>query len=305
LAPRLALKIDVDTLRGFREGVPVLRDLLDHRGLKASFFVALGPDNSGRALRRLFRQPGFLNKMWRTKAPALYGFRTLLYGLLIPGPLIGRYAADLLPALAASGHEVGLHGYDHVRWHDGLLKMSPQQLQQEVQAAQTLFTAVMSQPARAFAAPGWQCSAASKQILAAQGFLYASDTRGSGPFWPRFRDQLIPLLEIPTTLPTLDELLGFNGCRPRDFSRLILKRLRPEAPQVLTIHAEVEGGPYRREFAWLLDQALERGVTFFRLRDWALELLAEPQNIPVARVRPGRLPGRAGTVACQTPQEAL
>jgi undecaprenyl phosphate-alpha-L-ara4FN deformylase len=111
------------------------------------------------------------------------------------------------------------------------------------------------------------------------------------------------LLEIPTTLPTLDELLGFHGCTVEDFFTLILSRLEQGKPQVLTLHAELEGGPFREAFARFLDQCLERGVTFFRLADWARELLKRPQDIPSAPVYQGRLPGRAGTVSRQgTPE---
>jgi len=303
--PRLGLKIDVDTLEGFRQGIPALLEILAPRGIRASFFVALGPDNSGRAVFRVFKQQGFLEKMWRTRAPALYGLRTMFYGTLLAAPLIGKGAGEILGALAAAGHEVGLHGYDHVHWHDHLLSMSREEVSRELAQAQDLFRPLLGQAARAFAAPGWQCSAVQRAVLAAGGFLYGSDTRGYAPYFPRFGEQINPVLEIPTTLPTLDELLGFNGCRPEDFSALVLGRLaKADLPQVLTVHAEVEGGPLRQEFANLLDRCREQGVEFFRLEDWARELLREPEKIPAATVRQGRLPGRAGRVSCQGPLEA-
>jgi undecaprenyl phosphate-alpha-L-ara4FN deformylase len=300
---RLAIKVDVDTLQGMQEGVPVLLDLLGAHRLKASFFVSLGPDNSGRALFRLFTQPGFLEKMWRTRAPALYGFKTMFYGTLLPAPSIGAAAFRILPALALQGHEVGLHGFDHVRWHDRLFSMSQEEVAQEVVRAQEVFATLLGRPARSFAAPGWQCSRRSRAVLARQDFLYASDTRGYAPYFPRFEGEVSPTLEIPTTLPTLDELLGFNGCRPRDFTALILSRLQEGAPQVLTVHAEVEGGSYRQEFARLLSLCRQQGVEFFRLEDWARELLQNPAQIPVAPVTAGRLPGRAGRVSRQGPLE--
>src|SRR4030042_7073231 len=123
LRGRLAIKVDVDTLEGFRQGVPALLDILADQGVRASFFLALGPDNSGRALLRVFRQEGFLEKMWRTRAPALYGLRTMCYGTVLPAPLIGAAAPELPRRIAAAGHEVGLPGYDHVRWHDHLLRL--------------------------------------------------------------------------------------------------------------------------------------------------------------------------------------
>jgi peptidoglycan/xylan/chitin deacetylase (PgdA/CDA1 family) len=296
---RLGLKVDIDTLGGMTEGVPALLQILNTRGIKASFFAALGPDNSGRAIFRVFRQRGFLEKMLRTRAPSVYGFRTMLYGTLLPAPPIAAAAPHILPLLQAAGHEAGLHGYDHVGWHDRLLAMTMEEVAREIHQAQTAFTSVLGAPAASFAAPGWQASENSRIALAAAGFLYASDTRGSRPFFPRFRTQASPLLEIPTTLPTLDELLGFNHCTVEDFYALILKRLENGQPQVLTLHAELEGGPFREAFARFLDQCLDRGVTFFRLADWGSDLLQHPQDIPIAPVYQGRLPGRAGTVSRQ------
>lgn len=57
---KIALKIDVDTLRGTVEGVPRLADICAHHGTGATFLFSLGPDHTGRALRRIFR-PGFFS----------------------------------------------------------------------------------------------------------------------------------------------------------------------------------------------------------------------------------------------------
>jgi undecaprenyl phosphate-alpha-L-ara4FN deformylase len=303
--PRLAIKVDVDTREGFLKGVPALLKVLAAEGVKASFFLALGPDNSGKAIFRLFRQPGFLQKMLRTRAPAIYGFKTMCYGTLLPAPLIAAAAPELPGRINAAGHEVGLHGYDHVRWHDQLFRLSAAEISREVSRAQEDFAALLGRRARAFAAPGWQCREASRAVLASQGFLYTSDTRGVAPYWPRFGNGLSRLLEIPTTLPTLDELLGFNGCQPGDFNNLVLSRLAGGRPQVLTIHAEMEGGPFLHDFAQLLQRGRQQGVEFFRLEDWARELLQDPDRIPASPVASRRLPGRAGMVSCQAAPEAV
>ncbi len=273
------------------------------QGVKASFFLALGPDNSGKAIFRLFRQEGFLEKMWRTRAPALYGFKTMCYGTLLPAPLIGAAGLEIIPRIMAAGHEVGLHGYDHVRWHDRLFSLSFEEVAREVDKAQKIFAPAAGRRAYSFAAPGWQCSPASRRVLAGGGFLYASNTRGLAPYFPRFGSEVSSLLEIPTTLPTLDELLGFHGCRAGDFGELVQRRLRTGAPQVLTVHAEVEGGPFKEDFAGLLEGCRRQGVEFFRLEDWARELLKEPAAIAPAGVRRRRLPGRAGRVSCQETRE--
>ena len=77
---RIVLKIDVDTLRGTREGVPNLGRLLDKYSARATFLFSLGPDHTGWALRRVFR-PGFLKKVSRTSVVEHYGVKTLMFGM--------------------------------------------------------------------------------------------------------------------------------------------------------------------------------------------------------------------------------
>lgn len=86
---RIVLKIDVDTLRGTREGVPNLVRMLRHAGVGATFLFSLGPDHTGWALRRVFR-PGFLRKVSRTSVFEHYGIKTLAYGVLLPARTSAR-----------------------------------------------------------------------------------------------------------------------------------------------------------------------------------------------------------------------
>ena len=77
--PLLAIKVDVDTDRGTRIGVPNLLAVFEEFGVKATFLFSLGPDNTGRAIKRIFR-PGFLSKVSRTSVVSTYGIRTLMNG---------------------------------------------------------------------------------------------------------------------------------------------------------------------------------------------------------------------------------
>ena len=115
----LALKIDVDTLRGTREGVPRLVELLRRHGAGATFLFSVGPDHTGRAIRRVFR-PGFVSKVKRTSVVQHYGIKTLMYGTLLPGPDIGRRAGDVMRHVRDEGFEVGVHSWDHTKWQDGV-----------------------------------------------------------------------------------------------------------------------------------------------------------------------------------------
>ena len=115
----IALKVDVDTLRGTREGVPRLLDVLAAAGVRATFLWSLGPDHTGWALRRIFR-PGFFSKVQRTSVVKHYGLRTLLYGVALPAPDIGVAGRSSMRAVRDAGHECGIHCWDHVLWQDNV-----------------------------------------------------------------------------------------------------------------------------------------------------------------------------------------
>src|SRR5450432_4214396 len=122
MAIRLALKVDVDTDRGTREGVPNLMADCQEFKAPACFLFSLGPDQTGRAISRVFR-PGFFGKVSRTSVVEIYGVPTLLNGTLLPAPHIGRRNQGAMRAVQAAGLEVGIHCYSHYRWQDHLGRM--------------------------------------------------------------------------------------------------------------------------------------------------------------------------------------
>ncbi|HME72866.1 MAG TPA: polysaccharide deacetylase family protein [Myxococcota bacterium] len=295
---RLALKVDVDTERGTREGVPALAELFARAGVPAAFYFSMGPDHTGRALTRVFR-PGFVGKTVRTNVVAIYGIRTLLNGILLPGPMIARRHSGILRAVRKAGFEVGIHCWDHIRWQDKLHKMSAAETSLEFGRALSAFEEVFGTRAVTAAAAGWQANAHSLAAYDAAGLLYASDTRGRAPFYPRAGEHTFRTLQIPTTLPTLDELLGRPEYPEERLSESYLSRLVPDALNVLTLHAEIEGMYKRAWFTSFLGACRSRGVAFTALADEAQAILAHPDRIPVADLVLGSIPGRSGVLALQ------
>lgn len=297
-ALRLAIKIDVDTERGTRVGVPALVALFREYGIRATFLFSLGPDNTGRAIKRVFR-PGFFKKVARTNVVGMYGLRTLMNGVLLPGPHIGKRHADAMRAVRDAGHEVGIHCYDHIRWQDGLAKMSRERVFAEFQKARAEFARIFGEPARTAGAAGWQANSLSLAAYDAADLDYASDARGTHPFYPRANGTVFKTVQIPTTLPTLDELLGRSEYPESKLIDHYLSLLRPDAPNVLTAHAEIEGMAKLGWFRTFIAAAKGRDVEMVPTATIAAELKQNPDKIPVCDLVDGEVDGRSGTMAVQ------
>lgn len=152
---KLALKIDVDTLRGTLQGVPRLVELLRREQAGATFLFSLGPDHTGRALRRVFRR-GFMRKVSRTSVLEHYGLRTLLYGTLLPGPDIGVRGRSAMLQARDAGFECGVHAWDHVRWQDGVAQADEAWTQREMTLACDRYAEIFGERPLAWGAAGWQ-----------------------------------------------------------------------------------------------------------------------------------------------------
>jgi undecaprenyl phosphate-alpha-L-ara4FN deformylase len=295
---RLALKVDVDTDRGTREGVPFLLQELQTRRLPACFLFSLGPDQTGRAITRIFR-PGFFAKVNRTSVVEIYGLRTLLNGTLLPAPHIGQRNGEIMRRVRDAGCEVGIHCYNHYHWQDHLARMSLPDVTREFICARAEFRRIFGVEAHTAGAAGWQSNALSRAVYDQAGLLYSSDTRGTTPFFSRIGATTFQTLEIPTTLPTLDELMGRPEYPDSAIVPHLLSLLRSDVLNVLTIHAEIEGMGRRELFRDLLDVLLARGVELVRLADIARELLRDRAAIPVCEQTMAAVDGRSGLVAMQ------
>jgi undecaprenyl phosphate-alpha-L-ara4FN deformylase len=290
---RVGLRIDVDTMRGTREGVPRLLEVLARHGVHGSFFFTVGPDNMGRHAWRLLN-PAFALKMLRSNAPALYGWDILLAGLCWPGRSIARHCAAQIRATEAAGHEVGLHGWDHHRWQMKADRMSVEELRRVIGLGVAALSDILGHAPSCSAAPAWKCNDRVLEAKQAFEFRFNSDCRGRSIFVPVV-DGHEATVQIPTTLPTYDEVIGSDGITAANYNDWLLDRTAESDFNVLTIHAEVEGIVCAGLFDAFLSKGRARGFEFVPLG----ELLVPAERLDRDRIVPYRVAGRAGTMARQ------
>ncbi|MPM73197.1 putative 4-deoxy-4-formamido-L-arabinose-phosphoundecaprenol deformylase ArnD [bioreactor metagenome] len=125
-------------------------------------------------------------------------------------------------------------------------------------------------------------------------FRYNSDCRGETIFLPVVDGTELSTPQIPLSMPTYDELLGRNGVAHANYNEKLLEFASPDKMNLLTVHAEVEGGVCAGMFEEFLHLAAARGI----------ELVPPGALLPAGGIPPGRIvqreiPGREGILAVQ------
>ncbi|NVM77824.1 peptidoglycan/xylan/chitin deacetylase (PgdA/CDA1 family) [Duganella sp. SG902] len=311
--PLMVLKIDVDTYRGTREGVPNLVRMLKAHNAGATFLFSLGPDHTGWAMRRALR-PGFFSKVSRTSVVEHYGIKTLMYGVLLPGPDIGKDCAADMRAVRDAGFECGIHTWDHVLWQDNVARRDAGWAVNMMRKAAARYTQVFGVAPHTHGAAGWQMNNGAFHEHDHAGYAYASDGRcvlkedgtlanpADGPHRLSDGNKVLAHIQMPTTLPTLDEVLGceIDGVTITTANiAAFLLRLTEGATRdhVYTLHAELEGQKLAPIFEQLLAGWQAQGYQLASMADYHRKIQHLP--MPVCPITWGELPGRSGTLIVQ------
>ena len=280
----LGLKIDVDTYQGMKRGVPRLLSLLRNEGLRATFYLSVGPDASGRAILQILRNPRFLRKMVRTRAASLYGLRTALYGTLLPSPLIALSFPDTVQRILTEGHEVQFHAWDHRRWQDELTVRPEGWIRNWFKRGIAGFEQLTGGAPSSFGAPAWLIDERVYGIISPYRFDYLSCTRAKFPFIHEGLD----LIEVPSDLPCFEEM-GLDG------EERILSELESGGIHVLPVHAEIEGGLMSEKFVSLIHAVKKIDYGFLPLN--GILPLLDRKSLITRRFRLELLPGRSSPCA--------
>ncbi|MCY4573186.1 MAG: polysaccharide deacetylase family protein [Gemmatimonadetes bacterium] len=187
-----ALRFDVDSVTCLESGVPALLELGERRGVRFTFFVNMGRSFSwwhtvARTLRsrrrRVTREDASLSRAKKLSATAKLGRGGVLKTVLM-NPRLGRRYRSTLDRLFDEGHELGLHGgSNHATWQYALDELGEEGLERHIRPSFAAFRDRYGQPI-GFASPGFRYNEAVLDLMDSEGFEYASDMAGEGPFRP-------------------------------------------------------------------------------------------------------------------------
>jgi peptidoglycan/xylan/chitin deacetylase (PgdA/CDA1 family) len=269
---RVALKIDVLSLPGARRGLPAVLRLLDTYQVRASFAIATGTEGGG----------------W--------------LGMLGAGTTIERQATAQLRAALAAGHEVGFAAHQPCRWIRRAAHAGAGWTRKSFNCGVARLSELLGQPPAFGAAPGWQLNPTLLQLEQAQQWRWCSDTRGRYPYLPLLQGVRCDCVQIPTTLPTVDEALASGAATAETVHEYLYAESRHLRPSGHVFSADAE----RAGLDWL--PVLEKLIVMWRGQDGALRPLGklytelDPGQLAVHQIGWGEVPGRRGHVAMQSLQ---
>ena len=287
---RVALRVEVNSLRGLRLGVPNLMRLFSEYQVRASFFFPLGHDYAGRSPVSTWRERRRL------------GLSALAYGTLMPAPALGTEAIDLMAAVRANGHELGLFGLSPLHWSRRLAHADEAWIGRQCEALWSSYLELGGVAPSALATPGWQVNPSLLSALTAARYRYSSITRGKLPYLPMLQGVRSAVPEIPTTLPTVEELLRQPGVSIDNVHEYLYAESRHVLPagHVFAASAEREG----------IEQLglMENLLVMWKGQDGSVRAVGDVLNdidqatLPRHQVGWGKLEGNPNPVAMQSVQ---
>jgi len=175
------------------------------------------------------------------------------------------------------------------------------------------FTDIFGRAPQTHGAAGWQMNEHAFAQLDAFGMAYASDGRAmlteagalaeasAGPHRLSVSGKTLSCIQLPTTLPTLDELLGrtIGGAviAPSNTAAALLRLTEAPRDHVFTLHAELEGQKLAPIFEQLLKGWQAQGYDLVSMADYYQKVKTD--LLPTSPVSWAELPGRSGELIVQ------
>lgn len=266
---RIALAIVVEDSCGYREGLPAILHLLDQYNIRASFFFSLGFDNTGLAIKQLFRPRVLFSQLpWQQK----------LRGTLLPPRALSRHYADSLLTVDATGHDCGIASFDTQVWQEQAITADERWTRRQLDWAVEAFAGKLGRRPKFHAAAG--------QVLNAGLLRYESehqmvgiDCRGRTAFYPEYQGYTGHSPQLPVTLPTIEQLLQDSEVNPDNVHEYLFSESQLVPPQghLMLVRAAFEGRQ------WLA--ILEKLLVMWRGMQWEFLTLGDMLD----RLDPGSL----------------
>jgi len=295
----IAIRCDVDFSHSLKKGVPFLAREFKKRGIKVTYFVAMGPDGFGYNLKRV-KNKDYQARLKILSPPKIiqkFGVPYIAARLMRIESSVGSKYPKILTFLKNEGHELGIHGWNHYWWAENAWSASASELEDDILCAKASFKEIVGEDPKSFAAPNWRISNAYLKMVDGLGFSYLADVRGSSPFYPYFQDWKSTTLQVPFNLPCLHEVASFLSTKNKSTILDFFEHSIQPSFNVWCIHDYYEGLLERELFLFVLDNLIKKGFNFVTVGDLATSFSKSEKRF--SEVVKKKVPGGRGEISSQ------
>ncbi|MBU2576878.1 MAG: polysaccharide deacetylase family protein [Nanoarchaeota archaeon] len=239
-----SLRIDLESDKGIREGVPKILALLKKYNIKASFYVAMGGESNILELLR------YQKKLPGKRKISVFSRGEMLRMVFFPRDFVlGN--KKIFQKILDEGHELGIHGWKHREWTRGLEKIDVRKV---IRKAVEKYTKLFGKKPQSFCAPAFRTNNEVVRILSSQGIKVISDFEGDST------KKVDGLINVPITLrgegntPIIEYLVG-EGYLDKEILDKVTSAIKRKKFSSLYIHGLFECrkkiGLLENLFKWL------------------------------------------------------
>ncbi|HCR36096.1 TPA: hypothetical protein DIU22_03595 [Candidatus Woesebacteria bacterium] len=167
---KFTLRVDVESERGIKEGIPPLLNLLKKHNIKASFYVSMGGESN--ILELLKYRKSLESSMERNVS--VWSLRDKFRMAFFPKDFV-TINRDILKLILEEGHELGIHGWKHREWTRGLNMID---IEKTVDKSVSKYEKLFGKKPISFSAPGFNSNEKVLKILRTRGIKFMSDFPG-------------------------------------------------------------------------------------------------------------------------------
>lgn len=179
-----SLRIDIESDKGIREGVPRLLTLLKKYDIKASFYVTMGGESN------IFELLRYRKKLPGKRKVSVFSRREVFRIAFFPKDFVTRNR-KILRNILKEGHELGIHGWKHREWTRGLEKINVRRV---IRRAIRKYVELFGTKPKSFCAPAFRTNRDVVKILSSEGIKVISDFDGDSP------SKMESVINVPITL---------------------------------------------------------------------------------------------------------
>ena len=224
-----SLRIDIESGKGIREGIPKILDLLKKYNIKASFYLVMGGESN---LFEILKNPRRDSEIPVRKIK-IFSKKEMIRMLLFPRDFV-RNNQKILLRILKDGHELGIHGWKHREWTRGFEKLN---IKKTLFKSVKKYIKIFGRKPTTFTSPAFKTNLKIIRELEKFDFKFISDLDGKKPEKVKSSN----ITNIPLTItgknktPIIESLVQL-GYSDEIILKQIIKRIKEEKYATMYIH---------------------------------------------------------------------